>query len=626
MPGRSARQFQGDESPYNGLSSFQESDADRFFGRSAEIAALKNRIRDRPLIGIVGPSGTGKSSFVRAGLVPSLKRSGEAWETVVIRPGRQPMQSLASIVSPHVATTTSIEESLREQREILQKVTKEPGYVGSVLRARARTEKKNILVFVDQFEELYTLVPDLADRQAFTQCLSAIADDATSPIRVTLSIRSDFLDRVPEDPRFMAELSQGLIFLQAPGKDGLRDAIVQPAEMAGYRYETEDIVKDMLTYLSGSQGALPLLQFAASKLWENRDQVNRTLTQEAYRAMGGVGGALASHADSVLAKMPSTDAGLVREIFVRLVTPDRTRAIVAMDELRELSRQDGEIQRLVDDLVAARLLVVNTGGGAATVEIVHESMIANWTTLRRWLEESGDDSVFLEQLRNAARAWQAKGRAKDLLWRGELADEAEKFKKRYHAELGETNSAFLNAVVNEKYAAERRRKLLVGGGFGVLVLMLLGAAVALVNISSAKTEADKAKQAADSAALLAEAEKKKALQALDDVKAAEKERAKAQAEAEQKAVEARRAEANATAAAKEAQKAKEEAEASAMIASEQKQLAESSLMKVQLANQATGAANARLAQTMKNLEVKLKEEQRRNEALGGGAKAMEELK
>jgi hypothetical protein len=379
------------------------------------------------------------------------------------------MQSLASIVSPHVATTTSIEESLKEQREILEKVTREPGYVGSVLRARARTEKKNILVFVDQFEELYTLVPELADRQAFTQCLSAIADDATSPIRVTLSIRSDFLDRVPEDPRFMAELSQGLIFLQAPGKDGLRDAIVQPAEMAGYRYETEDIVKDMLTYLSGSQGALPLVQFAASKLWENRDQVNRTLTREAYQAMGGVGGALASHADSVLAKMPSTDAGLVREIFVRLVTPDRTRAIVAMDELRELSRQDGEIQRLVDDLVAARLLVVNTGGGAATVEIVHESMIANWATLRRWLDESGDDSVFLEQLRNAARAWQTKGRAKDLLWRGELADEAEKFKKRYHAELGEVNAAFLNAVVNEKHAAERRRKLLVGGGFGFLV-------------------------------------------------------------------------------------------------------------------------------------------------------------
>ncbi|MEN9799065.1 MAG: hypothetical protein RL653_2761 [Pseudomonadota bacterium] len=625
LPGRNARQFQGDESPYNGLSSFQESDADRFFGRSAEIAALKNRIRDRPLIGIVGPSGTGKSSFVRAGLVPSLKRSGEAWETVVIRPGRNPMQSLASIVTPHVATTTSIEDSLREQREILERVTKEPGYVGSVLRTRARTEKKNILIFVDQFEELYTLVPELADRQAFTQCLSAIADDATSPIRVTLSIRSDFLDRVPEDARFMAELSQGLIFLQAPGKDGLRDAIVQPAEMAGYRYESEDIVRDMLTYLAGSQGALPLLQFAASKLWENRDQVNRTLTQEAYRSMGGVGGALASHADSVLAKMPSTDAGLVREIFVRLVTPDRTRAIVAMDELRELSRVDGEIQRLVDDLVAARLLVVNTGGGAATVEIVHESMIANWTTLRRWLEESGDDSVFLEQLRNGARAWQAKGRAKDLLWRGELADEAEKFKKRYHAELGEVNTAFLNAVVNEKYAVERRKRMLTVGGFSILVGLLFAAAIALVQIRSAQQVAQKNAVEAEEQKKLAEAEKKKALQALDDVKLKEQERAKAQAEAELKAAELAKKQEEVLAAFQEAKKARDEAEANAKLASEQKLVAESSLAKVQQANAATSAANATLAQTMKRLEVKLAEEQRRNAAMGG-ANAMEELK
>ncbi len=151
--------------------------------------------------------------------------------------------------------------------------------MGSVLRNRARRERRKILLFIDQFEELYTLVPDVQERLAFTACLSGIADDATSPIRVVLSIRSDFLDRVPEDERFMAELSQGLYFLTPPNREGLRDALVQPAEMAGYRFETPAMVDNMLEHLEATQGALPLLQFAATQLWELRDPS----TQAAHR-------------------------------------------------------------------------------------------------------------------------------------------------------------------------------------------------------------------------------------------------------------------------------------------------------------------------------------------------------
>ncbi|HEY5924092.1 MAG TPA: protein kinase, partial [Kofleriaceae bacterium] len=204
LPGRRSQELQIDESPYAGLSSFQENDAGKFFGRNKEIAAMVTRIRDRPLIAVVGSSGVGKSSFVRAGLVPALKRSGEQWETIVTRPGRKPMDALAAMIAPLIGTASNLADEMAEQAKLAEKLRKEPGHLGHVLRGRARRDSRRIMLFVDQFEELYTQVADPAERAAFTACLSAVADDATSPLRVVLSIRSDFLDRVAEDQTFLA--------------------------------------------------------------------------------------------------------------------------------------------------------------------------------------------------------------------------------------------------------------------------------------------------------------------------------------------------------------------------------------------------------------------------------------
>ncbi|WP_224372454.1 serine/threonine-protein kinase [Hyalangium versicolor] len=541
LPGRYSRELRVDESPYAGLSSFQEADADRFFGRSREISALVNRVQDQPLLAVVGPSGAGKSSFVRAGLVPVLKRSGEAWEALVIRPGRHPLAALASIVAPLLSSSTTVEEDIQAQSQLVERLAIEPGYVGSVLRSRARRQRRKLLLFVDQFEELYTLVPDVRERLAFTACLSGIADDATSPIRVVLSIRSDFLDRVPEDERFMSELNQGLFFLTAPSREGLKDALVQPAEMAGYRFESPAMVDNMLQHLESTQGALPLLQFAASKLWEERDEGRRLLTEERYQAMGGIAGALASHADNILAEMPFQARPLARAVFLRLVTPERTRAIVSMEELRELSKDANELQLLLDMLVQARLLVVQTGGGAsgATVEIVHESLIHSWPQLKRWLDEGQEDSVFLEQLRNAARQWQANGRDADLLWRGEVVEEAQRFQRRYRGELPEVQRAFLDAVFSQSVRATRRKRALAIGSIVVLLGLVAASAVALVVIRNAQQEAERqavvAKvaaaqaQASEATARTAETEAK---QRLAEVQAKELERQKAAKEAE----------------------------------------------------------------------------------------------
>jgi flagellar basal body-associated protein FliL len=519
LPGRYNRELKIDESPYAGLASFQEADADRFFGRSQEITALVNRVQDVPLLAVVGPSGTGKSSFVRAGLVPALKRSGQSWQTLVLRPGRNPLQALANIVAPLVSTSTNIQDDLQAQQKLVERLQTEPGYVGSVLRSRARREDKHLLVFVDQFEELYTLVQDPKERLVFTQCLASIADDATSPTRVVVSVRSDFLDRVSEDQAFMQELTKGLFFLGPPANDGLRDALVQPAEMAGYRFEQVQIVDDMLAHLASTHGALPLLQFAASKLWDTRDPARKLLTKASYDALGGIAGALASHAEGVLAELTPAARVLVRSVLLRLVTPDRTRAIVSLEDLRELSKSPAEVQRVVDQLVQARLLVVQNGSGSsgATVEIVHESLIHTWPQLKRWLDETGEDAAFLEQLRTATKQWQQKGKDAGLLWRGEVVDEAARFSRRYRGELPELQRAFLDAVFSQEKRAARRKRVLAIVGVVVLVAMVLAAGVALVVISQARGDALKQAEVARQESRKAHEAESSAKKSFDDL-------------------------------------------------------------------------------------------------------------
>jgi serine/threonine protein kinase len=504
LPGRYVRRLRSDESPYAGLKSFQESDAHRFFGRSREVAAVVTRLRDVPLLGIVGPSGVGKSSFVRAGVVPALKVSGEQWSTVVVRPGRTPMAALAYALTPMLSTSTStntgatateLSADLSHQHAIVERLYAEPGYLGAALRSRARSRNQHILLFVDQFEELYTQVADPRERLAFAACLAGVCDDVTTPLRLVLSLRSDFLDHVAEAPALMAELTHGLYFLTPPNRDGLRDALIQPAEMAGYQFEAPSMIESMLDHLEHTPGALPLLQFAASQLWETRDRDRRLLTAESYQRIGGIAGALASHADAVVAECSPREQTLVRALFLRLVTSERTRAIVPVSELYELSPDPSEVHRVVDRLVRSRLLVGQTssasGGasGGGTVEIVHESLIHGWPLLRRWLEETQEDAAFLEQLRNAAKQWLAKGYAKDLLWRGEAMQEAKHWHSRYRGQLPDLQRGYLTAVFSLSAKTTQRRRLAVIASITFLSLLVVAASVGLYTIHDAQQEA-----------------------------------------------------------------------------------------------------------------------------------------
>jgi eukaryotic-like serine/threonine-protein kinase len=441
-------------------------------------------------------------------VVPALKSAGEPWEVLVVRPGRNPMTALATALE-HLRDTRDSEPVFVDA----DKLRAEPGTFGARLRARARRRRTQILVFVDQHEELYTLVPDPAERLGFTACLAGAGDDPAGPLRVIVSMRSDFLDRAAEDRRFVEELTRGLVFVQPPSRAGLEEALTQPLEMVGFGFES-GVTHAMLEALETTSGALPLLQFTAAKLWETRDRQRRVLTRDSYLAMGGVAGALATHADEVLAGLPATDQRLVRAIFQRLVTPERTRAIVDTRELRDIGP---EVNRLVANLVEARLLVVQMRGESeGSVELVHESLIKSWPTLQRWLDENQEDAAYVAQVRAAAKQWDAKGRPEGLLWRGEAMEEARVWRRRYLGELPPRERDFLDAIAELASRDARRRRRAVAGGFAALLALLAAAGVALVQISAAKQEAETERAAASKAAVQAQQAEASARQARDD--------------------------------------------------------------------------------------------------------------
>ncbi|MDI1475897.1 protein kinase [Polyangium sp. y55x31] len=492
------------EQPFAGLSAFQEADAGRFFGRERDIAALAGRLRRQRLVTVVGPSGAGKSSFLRAGVIPALKHSGEDWDVLVLRPGRAPVSSIGEALAEVLA------EGRTDGSATPGDLRAEPGLLGARLRAhcRARGPGSRALVFVDQFEELYTLVSDPGERSAFLQCLLGVADDASSPLRVIVAIRSDFLDRIAEDPHFLAEVTQGLFLLPPMGREALREALLRPVEASGHRFEDEAMITGILAELSRAKTPLPLLQFAAAELWEARDREAKTLTRASYERLGGVVGSLSTHADAVFAALSPSDQRLCQAVFLRLVTPERTRAIVSLPELASLAGEPAVVEALVQHLCGARLLLLEVGGtpGAVTVEIVHESLIDRWPRLARWLDESTADAQFVARLRAAASQWQASEEAPGLLWRDRAAEEARAWYERRRANpeaerglpLGRAEERYLRAVIDLQEQARRRRQRSIAGAFVVLgtvsVLVFVLAMRARTQARRADAEAARVKE------------------------------------------------------------------------------------------------------------------------------------
>lgn len=465
------------KTPYPGLAPYTEADAEFFFGREAEVEAVWARLRRRELLAIISPSGAGKTSFLRAGLLPALP---EGWRAVVCQPAGAPLRGLAQALVPEVAGD---HENLRQLLRF-----EEPGVALSVL-ATWRRRHAHALLAVDQFEELFT--QNSRDVQVrFAELLGQMAGEVG--IHVLLAMRDDFLFSCHAHPA-LAPIFSELTPLGLPEGADLRRALVEPARACGYRFEDEGLVEEMLADVAQERGALPLLAVAAARLWEARDRESSLLTRRAYRQIGGVAGALAQHAEAALAAIGDRRQPMVREIFRNLVTVQGTRAAMDVEELLSIFPGREEAQQVLTAVMDARLVtsfeVPGSGEspGRRWVEIIHESLLSAWPRLVRWQTQDADGARLRDQLRQAARLWESRGQPADLLWTGASLLDLRVWRQRYPVALTTTEEAFARAMA-EQAGRRRLRRLTVAAAIAILLAILAAVGMLWGNKDAMRTK------------------------------------------------------------------------------------------------------------------------------------------
>jgi WD40 repeat protein len=253
-----------------------------------------------------------------------------------------------------------------------------------------------------------------------------------------------------------------------PSRDDLVRTVVEPARRAGYELSDPELAHEMVDVVAARPGALALLSFTASRLWELRDRRFHQLPRKAYEAMGGVAGALGRHAEETLTSLAGGDHQIVRDTFRHLVTADGTRAVLSLAELRQVL-SNPRADAVIDKLVAARLLVISDADGDAKIEIAHEALIAAWPRLDTWIREDAEGARFRDQLRAAARQWNERGRPRGLLWRDEVLSDLERWCRRSDAALTDVEAAFADDSRGVAARGRRLRRGLLGLAIGVAV-------------------------------------------------------------------------------------------------------------------------------------------------------------
>ncbi|MFI9583955.1 helix-turn-helix domain-containing protein [Streptomyces sp. NPDC052236] len=470
--GDGSRDDDGSLTPYRGLARFETGDSGLFFGREQLTANLVDLLRRRRFAAVIGPSGSGKSSLLRAGLIPVLRRAQEPGlrpaAIRILTPGERPARSHAPLLTPAIPRDGS---------------------------AGADT-----FVIVDQFEEVFTLCHDAAERARFIDLLLT-ARQPESRLRVLLAVRGDFYGRCAEHRDLADALRDANLLAGAMSQAELRDAVVKPATAAGLTVEralTTQLVKEV----ADAPGGLPLLSHAMLETWRRRR--GKTLTMAGYEAAGCLDGAIAKTAEKVYGRFTEDQAAAARRVLLRLVTPGDgtpdTRRPVKRAELPGTGRDD--TAQVVEALAGARLLTLD--GDA--VEIAHEALITAWPRLRGWIEEDRERLRVHRNLTEAAHAWQELGREKGALGRGSrLSAAQEHFGDAPREDLTDLEHAFLDASRDHEQKGRRRYRLVLTAVTAALCLALVAAGLAVGQWQSAVTAqhlAQSRQLAAQSSALL----------------------------------------------------------------------------------------------------------------------------
>ncbi len=458
--------------PYLGLRAFREEDAAFFFGREAFTERLVGAVERTPFLAVVGPSGSGKSSVVQAGLIPALRKGAlvesEAWEFAVFRPGKNPLKQMAaplvSLLEPEMDEITrlakvgELADHFREGRVSLADAA------GRILEKRHYAAQaagaERLVLVADQFEELFTYKESEPEREVFLNHLLDAAGERDGPLTVILTLRADFYSHCLGVRPLADRLERRVVNIGPMTEGELRRAIEEPARSVGVRFEA-GLVERILEDVRGEPGALPLLEFALTELWEKRR--GGLLTHQAYEDFNGVGGAIAQRAKKEYKRFSEEEKGLARRIFLHLITPGeetedvRRRAALAEILPEEPARAD-HMRAVVKALADARLITTGReeASGQETVEVAHEALIRGWERLRKWVQEGRAFLEWLKGLRVDLARWKASGE----LLRGKPLAEARDGWKR-------------GAKTWAQKPAASSRPASTGRGYGGLSLSLL---------------------------------------------------------------------------------------------------------------------------------------------------------
>jgi WD40 repeat protein len=483
--------------PYRGLQTFDEEHAEFFFGRDADVQRLVERLKEKRFLAVLGPSGSGKSSLVRAGLVPAIRRGAlpgsDTWRVIVLRPGAEPLTTLAAQLldlAPELSMQSTVDQLAEDPRTLHL----------SVARALASgREEEQTLWVVDQFEEVFTLCHDDAQRRAFFGNLLHAAFAPGGKTFVVITMRADFYYKCAAYP----ELAQGISanqFLAWPVEEwALSEAIEEPARAVGLQLE-EGLTDQILSDLKEAPGALPLMEHTLLELWERRR--GSMMTLEAYREAGGVAGSLAKRADLIYESLPESERPIARRILLRLTQPgegtEDTRRRAGFDELVGTSAERDAVEHVVSALTNARLLTTGTddSSGDRVVDVSHEALIRGWPRLREWLDEDRTGLRTHRRLTEAAQEWDRSGRDPEALYRGVRLAQAGEWAERNAEAMNELEATFLRESVEAQESERRRRRRRVRVAVGALAagLVVVGALALLMVVQ--KRLADEQRQLA----------------------------------------------------------------------------------------------------------------------------------
>jgi DNA-binding SARP family transcriptional activator len=446
-----------DVCPFKGLEFFEVSDAQYFCGRERLVGELLARAAESGLVGLIGPSGIGKSSLLRAGVLAALARGevpGSAgWPQVVLRPGERPYRQLTRAL---------------DGREI-----------DAALAGLSPGER--LVIAVDQLEELLTSCEREDERAAFLEQLCSAACDPQRRALVLVALRGDYYTRFVSYPRFADVLSREHVLVGPMDRGELTDAIAQPAAQVGLEVE-RPLVDALVAGAAGQSGGLPLLSAMLVELWRARD--GRVLRYDSYRASGAMRAAVARLAEATYLRLAEPERRVARTVMVRLASERDGALVRRRAPVAELERIGGA-NPVVAALINARLLTLSDG----RIELSHEALLREWPRYRSWLDEDRAGRRLQEHLTAATAEWEAQDREPGELYRGARLAAALEWRSGHEQELNPTERAFLDASRAAAGRAQRRLRMMLAALAALLAVAVAGAIVALDQRSSARNEA-----------------------------------------------------------------------------------------------------------------------------------------